>query len=197
MALATVDDVTSRLGRSVTVDETTRITAFLDDVTALIEDYCGRDLGRRVDQDIALTSEGGWTLAVPARYSTALVVSAVVQEGQAVTGWTLRGRQLVAEDGSGWLPGELTVTASWGYTAPPASLKAVACSEVIRWMALRPGVSSEKVGEVEVAFSGAATAQTLSPASRLSLRPYRRMGAGSLSLVREGPVLDLRGPHVL
>lgn len=194
MPLATVEEVAARLGRPVSAEETPRITAFLEDVTGLIEDYCGRDMSRRESQTLTLFPEGGCALAIPARYRTFLSIATVHQDGQEVTDWTYDGRQLLHD--AGWSAGAVTVSGSWGYPAPPSSLRAVACSEVIRWMALQPGVQSERVGEVEVAFTGAASTQSLSPISKQSLRPYRRRGAGSMTLVREGPSLDLRGPHV-
>lgn len=196
MPLASVDDVAARLGRPVAAEETTQVTAFLADVTGLIEDYCGRDMDRRSGQSLTLYPEGGCVLPVPARYQTLLTVSAVVQDGQAVTDYAFNGRQLTRTSAD-WGESAVTLTASWGYELPPASLRAIACSEVIRWLALSPGVESERVGEVEVTFSGASSAQSLSSSTRTSLRPYRRRGVGSLTLLREGPSLDLRGPHVL
>ncbi|MFD8886428.1 phage gp6-like head-tail connector protein [Streptomyces erythrochromogenes] len=195
MPLASVDDVAARIGRPVAADETARVSAFLLDVTGLVEDYCGRDMDRRSGQSITLYPEGGCVLPVPLRYQTFLTVSAVHQDGQAVTDYLFNGRALTRD--AGWGESAVTITASWGYEVAPASLRAVACSEVIRWLALSPGVESERVGEVEVTFSGAGSAQTLSTATRTTLRPYRRRGAGSITLRKEGPALDLRGPVVL
>lgn len=198
MPLAIPDDIAARLGRPITPEEVPRINAFLADVTGLVEDYCGRDLDRRSAQSITLYPEGGCALLVPARYQTFLTVTAVEQDGQAVTDWAFNGRQLTRAS-AGWRESAVALTASWGYEDVPASLKAITCSEVIRWLALSPGVESERVGEVEVTFSGASSAQTLSAATRTSLRQgrWRRGVVGSLTLRREGPVLDLRGPVVL
>ncbi|MFD8018925.1 phage gp6-like head-tail connector protein [Streptomyces lavendulae] len=195
MPLATVDDVAARIGRAVSTDENPRISAFLTDVTGLIEDYCGRDLTRRQSETFTLVPEGAYRLTVPGRFATFLAVDAVHQGGQALDDWTWTGRHLVRA--AGWGQPIVTVTGSWGYPTPPASLRAVACSEVIRWLALSPGVESERVGEVEVSFAGASSAQSLSSVSKASLKPYRRRGAGSITLLREGPRLDTRGAHVL
>ncbi|MGW2919519.1 phage gp6-like head-tail connector protein [Streptomyces angustmyceticus] len=195
MPLATAEDVAARLGRPVLVDEQPRISAFLEDVTGFIEDYCGRDMARRTDQPITLYPEGDCVLFVPPRFRMLLTVAGVLQNGQGVTGWTFNGRQLTREDG--WGESAVTLTASWGYEVVPASLKAVACSEVIRWLALSPGVGKERVGEVEIEFSAPSSAQTLSQAARTSLAPYRPSRLGSLTLRREGPRLDPRGPVVL
>ncbi|MEU9404771.1 phage gp6-like head-tail connector protein [Streptomyces sp. NPDC048281] len=197
MPLASVEDVAARMVQPVSQDDYPRVNAFLEDVTGLIEDYCGRDLERRSGESITLYPEGGCVLPVPARYQTFLTVAGVVQDGRAVTDFAFNGRQLTRS--AGWTESAVTLTASWGYEDPPASLRAITCSEVIRWLALSPGVESERVGEVEVTFSGASSAQTLSAATRTSLRQgrWRRGSAGSLILHREGPVLDLRGPFVL
>lgn len=197
MPLATVDDVAARLGRPVAADETARVTAFLADVTGLIEDYCGREMDRRSGQSITLYPEGVYVLPIPSRYQTFLTITAVHQDGSPVTDYTFNGRQLARA--GGWGESAVTLTASWGYEDVPASLRAIACSEVIRWLALSPGVERERVGEIEVEFSGAGSAQSLSTATRTSLRQgrWRRGSVGSLYLRREGPVLDLRGPHVL
>lgn len=192
MPLASPDDVSARLGQPVLVDEQPRISAFLEDVTGLVEDYCGRDMDRRSDQPITLYPEGGCVLPVPPRFRTFLAVAGALQDGQEITGWTFDGRQLTREDG--WGESAVTLTASWGYEAVPASLKAIACSEVIRWLALTPGVGRERVGEVEVEFSAPSSAQTLSQAARTSLAPYRRSRLGTLTVRREGPSLNLRGP---
>ncbi|MGN7135809.1 phage gp6-like head-tail connector protein [Streptomyces pseudogriseolus] len=187
----------ARLGRPIAADETARVSAFLADVTGLVEDYCGRDLDRREGQSITLYPEGGCVLPVPARYQTFLTVVSVEQDGQPVTDYTFTGRQLTRD--AGWGESAVTLTASWGYEDVPASLRAIACSEVIRWLALSPGVERERVGEVEVEFSGAGSAQSLSASTRTSLRQgrWRRGAAGSMTLLREGPVLDLRRAVVL
>lgn len=184
MPLASPDDVAARLGRQLSADELPRVAAYVEDVTGLVEDYCGRDLARRSGQTFTLYSEGGSLLRLPARITTALAVSAVVDQGGLVTDFVYTGRVLVRT--AGWGPGPVAVTGSWGYEIPPATLRAVVCSEVVRWLALSPGVVEERVGEVEVRFADSSS-QSLSPASRTSLRPYRRRGIGSLTLRRTAP----------
>ncbi|MGW4446453.1 phage gp6-like head-tail connector protein [Streptomyces sp. NPDC004682] len=142
-------------------------------------------MDRRQDQELTLYSEGGCRLDIPARYLTFFTVSSVHIDGQEVTGWTFTGRQLVSA--LGWPEGPVVVTGTWGFPVVPASLRAVACSEVIRWLAVAPGVQSEKVGEVEVTFSGASSTQALSALTRAALKPYRRRGMGVVTLRREGP----------
>ncbi|MFJ2114149.1 phage gp6-like head-tail connector protein [Streptomyces sp. NPDC087850] len=192
MVLASFEDVLIRSREPLAEADRARVRAFLNDATGLVEDYCGRDLYRRDSQALALTSWDSTSLTIPARYRTDLLVTTVAVDGQAVTDWSRNGWQLLREAGWGQL---VTVEASWGYVAPPAGLTGIVCAEVIRWLAVTPGADSERVGDVEIHFAEAASGLSLSASTRASLRPYRRMSAGTLSLRREGPADRLRRPY--
>ncbi|UQI44637.1 hypothetical protein M1P56_09895 [Streptomyces sp. HU2014] len=71
------------------------------------------------------------------------------------------------------------------YDEDAPGIRAVLCAEVIRWLAVQPGVVRERTGDLEVEFGSAAAAQQLSPAAKSGLRRYRP-AMRSLSLVREG-----------
>ncbi|MBT2383876.1 hypothetical protein [Streptomyces sp. ISL-11] len=73
-----------------------------------------------------------------------------------------------------------------GYRDEAPGIRAVICAEVIRWLAMQPGVLSERTGDVEVTYGAAASAQSLSPASRAALKRYRPK-FGSIPLTRCGP----------
>ncbi|MEU1071553.1 MULTISPECIES: hypothetical protein [unclassified Streptomyces] len=75
-----------------------------------------------------------------------------------------------------------------GFRETPG-IKAVICAEVIRWLAVQPGIVSEKVGDIQVEFGSSATTQSLSPAARSSLKRYRRKLA-SVPLVVDQPTWD-------
>ncbi|MEU9707998.1 phage gp6-like head-tail connector protein [Streptomyces sp. NPDC047967] len=195
MALATAQDVVLRSAEPIPDEALPRIEAFLRDATGLIEDYCGRELYRREGEALSLPPPDGTVLPIPARYATGLLVSAVAIDGLVVNDWTvLRGRLL---RDSGWGQQLVAVTASWGYERVPASLTGIVCAEVLRWLGSTPGAESERVGEVEIHFADPSSGLSLSPATRLALRPYKRMSAGTLTVRREAPALDLRGPCVL
>ncbi|MER5441131.1 hypothetical protein [Streptomyces sp. NPDC002790] len=70
-----------------------------------------------------------------------------------------------------------------GYREGAPGIRAVLCSEVIRWLAVQPGIVSERVGDIEVQFGSTSSIQQLSPAARASLKRYRRKLA-SISLTR-------------
>ncbi|MFB7906420.1 hypothetical protein ACFC1T_08335 [Kitasatospora sp. NPDC056076] len=77
-------------------------------------------------------------------------------------------------------------TGSWDRQAPPATFRAVACHEVIRWLSVTPGVISERTGELEVQFQAGASVAGLSEAAKTGLRRYRR-ALSSIPLTREVP----------
>ncbi|MFE4513770.1 hypothetical protein ACFRMQ_06145 [Kitasatospora sp. NPDC056783] len=77
-------------------------------------------------------------------------------------------------------------TGAWNPLDPPASFRVVACAEVIRWLAVTPGVISERTGELEVQFEASAATSGLSEAAKSGLRRYRR-ALSSIPLTREVP----------
>ncbi|MEV0445283.1 hypothetical protein AB0I84_07550 [Streptomyces spectabilis] len=70
------------------------------------------------------------------------------------------------------------------YREDAPGIRAVLCSEVIRWLAIQPGVVRERTGDLEVEFGSTSSAQQLSPAARTALRRYRP-ALRSLPLIRE------------
>ncbi|RLV10542.1 hypothetical protein CTZ27_03115 [Streptomyces griseocarneus] len=71
------------------------------------------------------------------------------------------------------------------YNPDLPAIRAVLCAEVIRWLAMSPGIVSERVGEVEVQFGTAAVSQQLSPAARSALKRYRPK-LSTIPLIRGG-----------
>jgi hypothetical protein len=185
MPFAAVEDVQARLGWPLTTEEETRVQAFIDDCTVLIEDYCGKDFQRHVNESFQLPSKGGWFLEIPRRYTSFLTVDSVaLSDGTVVEDWTMNGNCLVLE--ACWPDsGYVTITGSWGYTTPPAVLKTATAAEVIRWMAQTPGLAMERTGEREVEYATASSPQSLSEAACRALRRYRP-SVGTLTLEREG-----------
>lgn len=182
MPLATVDDVAARLGRPVTEDEQARVTAFLEDASAFVEDHCGRDFTRHTDDSFVISGNWDWSVDIPFRNQANLQVVSVEMDGVPVTDWDLVGRQLWRD--TGWCGSTITVHGSWGPDAPPPAVKAVVCAEVIRWMSVAPGVILERTGELETQFGMTASAQGLSSDAKNALRRYRRK-VGSFTLRRE------------
>lgn len=183
MAFVTVEEVATRLGWPLTPEEQARVSAFIDDCTVLIEDYCGKDFERRENRSFTLVSPGGCFIALPERVRPYIQVTQVAIDGATVNDWERQGKGLYRE--LGWpMDSLVTVTGSWGYSPLPAILKTVTAAEVIRWMAQTPGLAMERTGEREVEYATASTPQSLSQAACQALRRYRP-SAGTITLRRE------------
>ncbi|MER5643944.1 hypothetical protein [Streptosporangium sp. NPDC002524] len=73
---------------------------------------------------------------------------------------------------------------SYATTRAPASVKAIACLEVIRTLNTDPGVAADRVGDLSTTYAYAGAVTTLSPAAKESLRPFRRRGGlGSIQVI--------------
>ncbi|WP_259454002.1 phage gp6-like head-tail connector protein [Streptomyces ginkgonis] len=178
----------ARLGRPLTQNDKYRVNAYIVDASALVEDYCGRDFTFHREEAFLLSPVADRQLPVPPRYLPNLTVSSVAFDAsEPLKDWVLSGQSLWRA--AGWHHGQaVRVTGTWGYEVPPAAVTATVCAEVIRWLAVAPGLASERVGDVEVQFGSPATGQTLSPAARSSLSRYRRK-ATSVALRRpDGPL---------
>lgn len=171
MPLATVEDIQTRLGWPLTPGEETKVQAFIEDCTVLVEDYCGKDFERRTDEEFQLPSTGSCFLQIPRRYLPFLTVSSVsFGDGTPLTDWKHTYKAIWRD--AGW-DQVVTVTGSWGYLTPPATLRVVITAEVIRWMAQTPGLAMERTGEREVEYATASSPQSLSEAAKQALRRYR------------------------
>ncbi|MFD9792336.1 phage gp6-like head-tail connector protein [Streptomyces sp. NPDC059070] len=178
-SLATTDDVAARMGRPPSDDERPRIAAFLIDVSALVVDYCGTDFRHHDDGLVQLDPLSGIELPLP-RFMLPLTSVTEVRwgDGTPIEDWSYSRRSLWRA--GGWQPPArgkartITVRASYGYLTTPPTVTAVVCTEVIRWLAVQPGITAEKVGELETHYGTAAPTQSLSPAAEQALRSYRR-----------------------
>jgi hypothetical protein len=174
MAFVTLDDVVARLGRPVADDtEAARVNAFIEDATALVLDWCQTDFEQHQDEEFDLLADGS-EVEIPPRYLPGLKVSAVALDGTQLdpTEWKILGRTLYLRCGP--VVGTVTLTASWGWPAPPLVLKQVICSEVIRWIAVSPGTVLEKTGELEVQYAQSANNPGLSETAKTSLKRFRK-----------------------
>lgn len=189
MPLATVDDVVARLGRPVADStEAARITAFIEDAGGLVRDYCRTDFQQHTNETFEVLVKGGQARLAPSLFPN-LVISAVTlhdQYGDTVltTGeWKVIGRTLFFRSALDYYS-TATVTASWGWAAVPATVKAAVCSEVIRWLSVSPGTVMEKTGDLEVQYAQTAYNSGLSEAAKSMLFKYRPRIA-SISLYRD------------
>lgn len=187
VSLITVEDVAARLGRPVSEEEIPQVQSYIDDVSALIIDACGgRDFQFHENETIALAAVRSTELPIPWKYQPTHSVEAVrFNDDEPVDDW-FYSRWALHRCG-GWFPApsahsqHISVQLTYGYKDVPAAIKAITAQEVVRWMSMTPGISQEKVGDLEVHYGS--TAQTLSSSTRADLKKYRRR-ITSLSLRR-------------
>lgn len=184
-ALVTAAEVGGRLGWPLTPAEETQITAFIDDITVLAEDYCGKDFVLREDESFDLPVVDSRILGIPPRYLPYLAVTSVAfADGEPLEGWTYTSQTLWRDEGWDDEGQVVEVTGSWGYRKIPAALKVAVINEVIRWKSVTPGVISERTGEREVEYEATSSRpESLSGAARSALRAWRSSG-GSINLRR-------------
>ncbi|WP_113705517.1 hypothetical protein [Nonomuraea lactucae] len=181
--LATLADVTARLGRELEPEETARIEALISDVSALVEAHTRRTFGRVENDVITLESPSELTLELPGK--PVHQVMRVEIDGHEVTDWSLVQSALWRRWGwrLRWLdmkPSTVKVTYTHGGDAVPADVKAVVCQEVIRLLSGTPGVQAESVGDVSITYADSGGSVGLSAAAKRSLNKYRRK-AGSVA----------------
>lgn len=188
--LATVADVVARLGRPVADDaEAAKIAAFLEDAAGLVADYCQTDFQQHTAETFDLRIVGGRARLAPYVFPH-LVISAVTlheDDGDRALlpdEWKVWGRYLYFLNASEYATA--TVTASWGWTAVPAAVKAAVCSEVIRWLSVSPGTVMERTGDLQVEYATSAYNPGLSEAAKSMLAKYRSRVA-SVTLLGEFP----------
>ncbi|MBD0689660.1 phage gp6-like head-tail connector protein [Streptomyces sp. CBMA123] len=203
--LVTVDDVAARLGRPVSDEEKPQFEAFIEDVIGLIEDYCQADFRFHENEMVSIPLALSIQLELPRRMFPLAGISSVLLDGQEVTDYLLKGGSLWRR--GGWIPrpfhgigsstSDVQVTASWGYRTCPAGLMAIVCAEVIRWAALRPGVSMERVGELETSFGSTPGQASLSEATLKALRRrYRRGSFRTVTMRKEDTDAVLQAHHL-
>jgi hypothetical protein len=187
MAFVTIDDVVARLGRPVADStEATRINAYIDDATGLVTDYCRTDFQQHTDETFELVIEGGQAVLAPSTFP-GLNISAITLHDEyedrdlTTDEYKVMGAVLYLRHAPAYTTA--TVTASWGWTAVPAAVRAAVCSEVIRWLSVSPGTVMEKTGDLEVQYAATAYNSGLSEAAKSMLSKYRPRVA-SISLHR-------------
>ncbi|MEV0470722.1 hypothetical protein [Streptomyces prunicolor] len=178
MPLAIVDDVVARLGRPIAdAAEAAKIAAFIDDATGLVCDYCRTDFQQHTNETFEVLVKGGQARLAPFVFPN-LVISAVTLHDQdedtvlPTDEWKVIGPTLHFRSALDYYS-TATVTASWGWTAVPAVVKAAVCSEVIRWLSVSPGTVMEKTGDLEVQYAQTAYNSGLSEAAKSMLFKYR------------------------
>lgn len=153
-ALATVTDVAARLGRTLTTEESSRVTAALEDVSAAIRAYTGQQITPGTST-VRLQNHYG-DVVLPQRPVTAVTaVRTVTGEGveEPYMGYSYIAGQRVRSLPPGWVEVDYT----HGYEAVPDEIKSVACQVVLRWLPNPTGIRGEVTGPFSVTYAIPAT----------------------------------------
>lgn len=204
--LASLTDLSDRLGRPLTAAEEARGQALLADSSALVRSFTGQDFARTDDEIVVLRAQQG-EIRLPQR--PVINVTAVVAVGAGgapdlpVTGWQWDGIDIVrtAVDSPSinlpevWYdeeveayPGTYRVTYSHGDAAVPPDVVAVVARMALRTMtapSMAGGLTSETIGPYSYRTdgSGVGTAVVMTDDDRkmLELAGYRRKAGMSMT----------------
>lgn len=193
-ALATTDDVETRLGRVLTDTESLRVDVMLEDASALVRRYTRQTFSLVEDDEVVIRAQGG-EIRLPQRPVAAVSsVSAVGGNGLPdipLVDWLWDGLDLVrlgegnavinlpeawSEDDA--YPGTYRVTYTHGYETVPADVVRVVCAVATRTLtapSMVGGVRSESIGPYSYQLDppGAGLAVSLTAADKEDLRDYR------------------------
>jgi hypothetical protein len=197
-ALATIDDLESRLGRDLSEIEQARAEALLNDASAMIRAYTGQEFDE-VTGDVAVLRAQSGVVRLPQRPVTA--VSSVVALGGGlapdvtVTDYVFDGIDQIRIgegayvinlpaiwwDDDGY-PGTFRVTYDHGYPTVPADVVAITCGMVLRTLTAptsQGGVTSETIGSYSYRLDAPDTGLlvTMTKDDRQALARYRRTEA--------------------
>lgn len=183
---AEVADIEARLGRPLTPDEASAVSALIGDVSALVKAYCRRSFGR-IENDV-VELEGGADRELTLPDGPVTEVYRVEIDGTEITEFRRVGDTLWRR--WGWqkrigdvLPSVVKVTYTHG-SEVPADVKAVVCNEVLRVLcSAAPGATSETLGEHTLVYEPGSGAISLSRSARTALARYRKR-TGSAPLRR-------------
>lgn len=197
--LASLTDLSDRLGRPLTATEEARGQALLADASALVRTFTGQDFTRTDDETVVMRAQQG-EIRLPKR--PVIDVTAVVAVGAGgapdlpVTGWQWDGIDIVRtasdspsinmpelwyEDEAESYPGTYRVTYSHGDAAVPADVVAIVARMALRTMTaptMAGGLTGETIGPYSYRTdgSGVGTAVVMTDDDRkmLELAGYRR-----------------------
>lgn len=168
-ALATSDEYHALTGGAV------RDPLVLEAASGVARAYCGWQVSASAAHQVTLDGHGGPLLALPCPHVTDVSAVSVDDEtlDESTYGWSAAG--LLRRIGGQWPVGyrRIAVTYTGGYTTVPPEIVAVVCSIASRQSVTTPGVSSRRIGERQLSYSGDAGSAVLSVSERLVLDRYR------------------------
>lgn len=177
-ALASPADLTARLGRDLTEQETARAEALLNDASAVVRAYTRQNFDLATDDEVVLRATGG-RITLPGRPVQGVSRVEVLGGGVALPDFTLadwlfdgidtirvgEGAAVINLPEAWWdddgYPGTYRVTYTHGYAEVPADVLSVVCGVVLRVLTNPSGYRSETVGSYSVTYAVPATGEQL------------------------------------
>lgn len=157
--LATLDDLSARLGREIGGDELDRAAALLDDASAAVRGVVGQNFERGiVTQTFWPTCQGIITITGQ-NVADVTSTSPLTQVGR--SRWRVGNTANWSSTYSSSTPRAVEVTYTSGWDEVPADIVAVVCSMVLRAFSIDPGsagLQQESAGPFSVSY-GAASSQ--------------------------------------
>jgi hypothetical protein len=185
MALATITDVEARLGRDLTVAETSKATAYLADASALFVQRAVQKF-EQGESSVRLFPRDG---VVRLMQRPVITVSEVTDLDGNEIDFTFDGHQSIYDLGS-YTP--VTVTYEHGSTTIPADVVAVVAGMVARTLSINPdaasGVSQQSVGPFSQSYAAWAVGGQvmMSPVEAKVADSYRGLAFISTSTIGNG-----------
>lgn len=174
-ALASVDDLESRLGRQLDPPEAQRAAALLDDASAAVRAYTGQQISAAETTQRLRVVNG--EIRLPQRPVDEVTAIDDADGNPVAFSWWFGDRALLI----GPYPEWVDVTYTHGYVEVPAEIVGLVCNQVARSLGNAPdqtGYTQEQIGQYSYTIGPAAAAGPfgLLNDERAVLDRYRRVG---------------------
>ncbi|MFD8527799.1 hypothetical protein ACFV0L_10365 [Streptosporangium canum] len=167
--LVPIERFEAATGSTLDTQERAKALVILEDVSALVTSFCGRDFQWHENATVTLyPSTLARSVYWPHELKPVTSVQAVTFNGQPYASYKVRPEGLVLT--ADYVP-SLQVTLTYGYQSVPGDVRAVALTESLYRFNSEPGVSQEQVGDLITDYM--MFQPTLSRESRRVLRRYR------------------------
>jgi hypothetical protein len=185
-ALASIDDVETRLGRSLSVIEADRAEALLEDASALVVNYTGQKFVVTTSSNLLRIKGSKVHLA----QRPAIEVTEVTDTEGKPLPYVWDGFQTVRVDcTSAPNQSHVVVTYEHGYEEVPGDVVAVVAGAAARTLSIpteaASGISQQTVGPFSVSYANWAVGGQvmLSPEEKLTLKKYKTTMIGSIDVL--------------
>ncbi|MFE0151392.1 hypothetical protein ACFWY5_29895 [Nonomuraea sp. NPDC059007] len=169
-SLVPIERFTAATGATLEPAELAKAQVLLEDISALVVSFTGRDFQWHADAEITVWEPNFWSVPLPWSVRPVHAVKKVTCNSEPVTAYKYEAGEVRATEYP-WL-GPVTVTLDYGYQAVPADVQAVVLVETLARFNSEPGIAQEQIGDILTGFRS--SIPTLSRDARRALRRYRQ-----------------------